>query len=76
MSNLIGRLYYLFWHDICQRTEPFTRQISRIAQAHPVLYWSGLGWVIGFAITTLGVMVWLILHIKSYIKTHLENKPL
>ena len=76
MINWIGKVYKWIYGDILQRREPFTRQISRIAQAHPVLYYSGIGWVIGFLVAGLVFLGWLIWHIKDYIKRHPENKPL
>jgi hypothetical protein len=36
-------IYYWFWHDFLCRLEPFTHQFRRMAKAHPVVFWGGLG---------------------------------
>jgi len=75
MKRLIGKIYHWFWSDIMQRDEPYTKQIARIAQAHPILYRSGLGFIIGFLVVSFAFMVWFIMHIKDYIRRQPENKP-
>ena len=70
---MLAKLYRWFWEDLLCRREHFTAQISRIAKAHPLLYRTGLGFIIGFLVAGLTFMGWFVIHIFQYIKRHPED---
>ena len=73
---MLGKIYKWFWSDLMQKGEPYTRQFSRIAQAHPV-FWNGtIGTMIGLCVVGICFLGWLIWHVKDYIKKNPDNKPL
>ena len=53
---MIAKIYKWFWKDVLMRREPFTYQFRRMAKAHPILWWSGIGSFTVF-------WGWFILHI-------------
>ena len=56
MRTIINRLYYLFWHDLLRRREPFTPQLQRMAKAHPRLF-------LAVGLANAGFWTWLLLHL-------------
>jgi len=59
MKNLIGKIYYWWWHDFMCRKEPYTHQARR-----QVKVWWPL-WVIGAGLGGSGV-VWFLLHLGGF----------
>ena len=59
MKNLIGKIYYWWWHDFMCRKEPYTRQARR----HVKSWW--LLWVIGAGLGGSGI-VWFLLHLGGF----------
>ena len=63
MGKLIVKLYYLFWHDLLQRQEPFTYQFRRMAKAHPKIFWGMTGVITASALGGFAFMIWFVIHI-------------
>jgi hypothetical protein len=73
---MIDKLYHWFWNDLMQRDEPYTKQASRIAEAHPTFFYGSIGTFVLLCLVGLTFAGWFIYHILDYIKGHPENKPL
>jgi hypothetical protein len=67
-QNWISKAYYWFWHDVCNRPEPFTYTMRRSAQDHSV-YWivTPVALVIAAAVlfSVFGVWSWHIAYTKK-----------
>jgi hypothetical protein len=90
-ARCVAASYHFFWHVVMQRPEPYTRQLCRMEEAYPTIFWgvftilNGLCWYHLFhsptfieSLTCLGLIlagVWLIGHIIDYIQAHPEKTP-
>ena len=82
--------YYLLWCKLLQHKEPFTRWFSRIAEAHPLFWWGGVGtlvllslaaclfgvpWLRVYGLMWTGFFCWFCPHILDYVSAHQNDNP-